>query len=291
MKPTAAMKNDPPGPSSPPLSARQDMNPGRPRSRALHWLAWAAALFSVAVLALWKWGPTGLVAPAILQWADVGLAVFFAWEFFTRTGWRQSRTAYLKWRWFDFVAIVPFTVLGPAAVAPVFWIVLVCRTIRLADRSLGDGYVQRNTLLLMGAVEEEISDRILEKMLSRWERELQGAHFGTAMGKALERNREAVLKRIYQEQLQEGTFAKVAHVTGLQATIEKEEARLFAALVEMVGSAEVDEALRDVVASSLRRTREQLGKRDWRSRIGRAKPMGPRLEKASGTAPTHVRSA
>lgn len=264
------------------LPASQPTHLDASRSRALHWLAWATALVSIAVLVLWNWGPGDPRVSTALQWVDVGLAVFFAFEFFTRTGWRRSRTAYLKWRWFDFVALVPATVLGPVAVAPIVWVVLICRIIRLADRTLGDGYVQRNALLLMTAVEEEISDRVLEKMLSRWERELEGAKFGKAAGEALARNRDAVLRRVYHEQLQEGALAKIAHFTGIQGTIEKEEARLFGAVIETVGSPEVDEAIRDVVASSLRRTREQLGTRDWRRRIGRLAPELPKIDPASG---------
>lgn len=269
MKPTPSAKAKP-STVTPPRLARPSIRPGAPgaRSRSLHWLAWAAALVSVAVLVLWKWGPQTLAVPTLVQGADVGLAVFFALEFFTRTGWRRSRTAYLKWRWFDFVALLPVTVLGPFAIAPLIWFVFICRVIRLVDRTLGDGFVQRNVLLFLEAVEEEISDRVLEKMLVRWEGELKGSKFGTATAQALERNKEAVLRRVFDEQLQDGTIAKIAHFTGLQAALEKEERRLFDAVIEMVGSHEVDEAIRDVVASSLRRTREQLGARDWRRRLG-----------------------
>jgi hypothetical protein len=237
------------------------------RSRPLHWLAWTAALVSVALLAFWKWGTPDAGSVTLLRGIDVGLGLFFAVEFFTRSGWRQSRTAYVKWRWFDFIAIVPVTALGPVAVPAVFWLVFVCRAIRVVDRTLGDGFVQRNALLVVGAVEEEISDRVLEKMLARWEDELDHANFGAALAKALQRNKEAVLQRVYAEQLQEGTFAKIAHFTGLQASLEKEERRLFGAVIEMVASKEVDEAIRDVISSSLRRTREQLGAREWRRKF------------------------
>ena len=270
MSPIEARTEGPSAPSSP-ANPEPPLRAVKPRSRFLHWTAWAAALVSVVLLVLWRWGPPEFYSSTLLQRIDIGLAIFFAIELFTRTGWRQSRTTYLKWRWFDFVALVPVTALGPFAVAPVIWIVLVCRVVRLVDRTVGDGFVQRNAIVLLGAVEEEISDKVLEKMMTRWERELKDAKFGQTVARALERNREAVLARIYQEQLQEGVFAKIAHITGIQSTIEREEARLFAAMIEMIGSAEVDAAISDVIASSMRRTREQLGSRDWKSRIGREK--------------------
>ncbi|HLE47114.1 MAG TPA: hypothetical protein VI818_02365, partial [Candidatus Thermoplasmatota archaeon] len=218
------------------------------------------------------------------------LAVFFAAEFFTRTGWQRSRRSYIKWRWFDFIAILPITVLGPIAVPAVFWIVFSCRAIRLVDRALGDGFVQRNTIILLGIVEEELSDRVLEKMLSRWERDLEHADLGTAMSRALARNKPAVLRRVYAEQLQEGAFAKIAHYTGLQSGLEREENRLFSAVIEMVGSKEVDEALRDVLASTLRRTREQLGNREWRRALASSLQIGGVAVKPPRRAYSAVRS-
>lgn len=264
------------------------------RSRSLHWLASAAALVSLATLWLWAWGRPGPVPDAVLQWTDLTLAAFFALELFTRTGWLQSRLTYLKWHWFDFVAILPLTVLGPAAVAPLVWIVLASRLVRLVDRTLGDGYVQRNTLILIGALEEEISDRVLANMLSRWERDLDHARFGSSIARALARNQEAVLRRVFAEQLQDGAFAKVAHFTGLQSGIEREERRLFEALIATLGSPEMDEALRDVLASSLRRGRAQLSTRDWRAKLSAASRMtatSPAAAAPSVTAAPTARAA
>lgn len=262
----------PPGSPPPPTTGSPIIGAaGRPRS--LHWLAWAAALASLLVAALWMWGPSSPRATAILQAADIGFALFFVAEFFTRTGWRHARLSYLKWRWFDVVAIIPIAAMGPLAVAPLVWTVFVCRCIRLIDRTLGDGFVQRKAIALLGMVEEELSDRVLIKMLTRWERELEHANFGTSMAAALARNKHDVLARVYAEQLQEGAFARLAHLTGLQAALEREEERLFGALIEMVGSKEVDEAIRDVIASSLRRSREQLGAKDWRREISASAPI------------------
>ena len=106
-------------PPRPPAAPDVGAEPERALSRGLHWLAWGAALVSASVLVAWRWGPAGPVAPASLVWADVALSIFFLFEFFTRTGWRRSGTVYLRWRWFDVVALVPVTLLGPVAVAPV----------------------------------------------------------------------------------------------------------------------------------------------------------------------------
>lgn len=230
----------------------------------------AAALASVLIAIAWKWGEPGPGFAIILQSLDVALAVFFCFELFTRTGFQRRGVSYLQWRWFDYIAILPIIALGSLAVSIAFWPVLICRAIRLADRTFGDRFLQRNALIVVSIVEEEISDRILDKILTRWDVELQRANFGTAMAIALARNKESVLQRVYAEQLQDGTFAKIAHYTGLQATLEKEERRLFGAVIEMVGSPEVDKAIRDVIGASLGRARAHLNDRDWRRRVGAA---------------------
>lgn len=264
-----AKKHASPGISSPTVAKPPSpvLGPVLHRSRTLHWLAWGGALISMAIAAIWMWTAPSANLLTLIQGVDVALALLFAAEFFTRTGWQKSRLTYVKWRWFDFVAIVPITALGPLSVPAIFWVVFVCRAIRLVDRTLGDGFVQRKVIGLASIAEEEISDRVLVKMLARWERELETANFGTAMAQALSRNKEAVLQRVYAEQLQDGTFAKIAHFSGLQSTLEKEERRLFSAVIVMVGSREVDSAIRDVIASSLRRTREQFSARDWRRNL------------------------
>jgi|GEM_PF-2320123 len=283
-----AKKHPSPGVSSPamekPLSPI--FAPALHRSRTLHWLAWGGALVSIAIAALWMWSAPNANLVTLIQGVDVALALFFAAEFFTRTGWQKSRLTYVKWRWFDFVAIVPITALGPLSVPAVFWIVFVCRAIRLVDRTLGDGFVQSKVIALASIAEEEISDRVLVKMLARWERELETAHFGAAMAQALSRNKEAVLQRVYAEQLQDGTFAKIAHFSGLQSTLEKEERRLFSAVIEMVGSHEVDAAIRDVIASSLRRTRQQLSAQDWRRNLATPLALADDLVGPRRAAPT-----
>ena len=245
------------------------------RAAWIHWTALAAALVSVLVAVVWKWGEPGSGFAIALQSIDVALAIFFGVELFTRSGFRKNGISYLEWRWFDYIAILPVIALGSLAVSIAFWPVLICRAIRLADRTFGDRFVQRNALMVVSIVEEEISDRILDKILTRWDDELQRANFGTAMSIALARNKEAVLQRVFAEQLQEGAFSKIAHYTGLQATLEKEERRLFGALIEMVGSPEVDKAIRDVIGASLARAREHLNDRDWKRRVGAAMREDP----------------
>lgn len=246
------------------------LNPTSRRAAWLHWTALVAAFLSIVVAIVWKWGEPGSGVAIILQSMDVALAVFFCFELFTRTGFREKGVSYLQWRWFDYFAIIPVIALGPIVATVAFWPVLICRAIRLADRTFGDLFLQRNALIVVGIVEEEISDRILDKILTRWDAELKRANFGTAMSIALARNQEAVLQRVYAEQLQEGTFAKIAHYTGLQATLEKEERRLFGAVIEMIGSPEVDKAIRDVIGAALARARLSLNEREWRQRVGEA---------------------
>ena len=257
-------------PAAPPVLWRITAALGGTGRRAawLHWTALAAAMLSILVAVVWKWGEPGSGFAVVLQSIDVGLAVFFSLELFTRSGFRKNGLSYLDWRWFDYIAILPIFALGSLAVSIAFWPVLICRAVRLADRTFGDSFVQRNALLVVSIIEQEISDRILDKIVTGWDEELKRANFGTAMSIALARNKEGVLQRVYAEQLQDGTVAKIAHYTGLQATLEKEERRLLGAVIDMVGSPEVDKAIRDVIGASLGRARAHLDGRDWRRRIG-----------------------
>lgn len=248
------------------------------RARWLHWLAWAAAVAAIVVLAFAAFGEPGRETAMALGWTDLGLTLAFAVEIFTRSGWRRDGWKYLAWRWFDFIAMVPLVFLFPLRLDSILiwvWIVLVMRLVRLVDRTLGDGFVQRNALALLSAVEEEISDRVLLSIIARIETEIALAKFGEGAANALGRNREAVLNRIYEEQLRDGAFSKIATFTGLRETIERAEEKTFDAIRSIVGSKETDEAIRDVIQTALRRARLQIGAKSWKRRLGLRKEAAP----------------
>ena len=80
------------------------------RNAVLHWAAFILSLLSFILLSTWVFSSRGSVPGAWIM-LDIGLGVVFAVEFFTRSGYRWSRAAYLRSRFFDFVAIVPALVL------------------------------------------------------------------------------------------------------------------------------------------------------------------------------------
>lgn len=247
----------------------------RRRSRLLHWTAWAAAVVTLAMMLLVVARPVGPGLTPLFLALDAAFAVFFAFEFFTRTGWRQSRAAYLRWRWFDFLAMVPVLAVptGFPAHALLFWVVLGCRAIRATDRTLGDGFVQRNLLVVLSVLEEEISDRVILKIIGRIDGELQRGRFGQAAAQAMSQNKDAVLKRIYDEQLKEGAVARFAAITGLKEALEHAERKMFDSIIEVVGSPEMDHAIRDVIGASLERARQEIGTKSSRNRFGRSRPV------------------
>lgn len=250
-----------------------------PRARWLHWAAWLASGLALVTLGFAAWGDLSEGGIRDLGRLDLALSLFFLVEFFTRSGWRRFGWRYAATRWFDFVAIVPAGwLVSEALAAPwVVWTVFVARAVRLVDRSLGDGFVLRHVLALVEGLEEEVSDRVVVKILSRVQGELVDARFGNVAAEALRKNRDAILERVYREQLRDaGLLGSFASITGLQGALERSERRLFDSIIEMVGSPETDAMVADIVGQTLERAKREIGQRSWRSRfLGRpAKAVG-----------------
>ena len=240
------------------------------RNAALHWAAFALSLLSLILLSTWVFSSRGSV-PSALVLLDIGLGVVFAVEFFTRSGYRWDRTAYLRSRFFDFVAIVPALALvhhGFVIEGVWVWLILIARAVRVVDRLLGDGFVQRTALVLVEGFEEEITDRVLERIIARIQGDMVRAGFSHGVAEAFVRNKAAVLQRVRAATPREGLVPSLAHIVGLDAALERAEERTYDAIVEIMNSEEVDRAVRDVVNSSFSRMRNELGKKSWRQHLG-----------------------
>ncbi len=273
-------------------SARLDELETLPRrSAALHWLAFALALLSLILLATWVFGSAKTVST---QWLllDIGLGVAFAIEFFTRSGFRWYRSRYTRGRFFDFVAIIPALAIvghGFAFESAVAWIVLVARFVRVADRFLGDGFVTRNALALLEGVEEEITDRVLDRIVARVQENVDRASFSHEVAEAMMRNRDSILERVRDATPRDGLMPSLARIVGLDAALERAEERTFDALVEIVNSEEVDRAVRDAMNASFSSLRTELERKSWRRHLGiqrqsHGQPPPPGL--ADGTHPS-----
>jgi hypothetical protein len=240
------------------------------RNAALHWAAFTLSLLSLVLLATWVFSSRGAVPVAWIM-LDIGLGVFFAVEFFTRSGFRWGRLAYLRSRFFDFVAIVPALVLvhhGFVIEGVWVWLILVARAVRVMDRLLGDGFVQRTVLALVEGFEEEITDRVIERIIARIQADMGRAGFSHGVAEAFVRNKAAVLQRVRAATPREGLVPGLAHLVGLDAALERTEERTYDAIVGIINSEEVDRAVRDVVNSSFSRMRNELGKKSWRQHLG-----------------------
>jgi hypothetical protein len=240
------------------------------RNAALHWAAFTLALLSLILLSTWVFSSRGAV-PVGWIWLDIGLGVVFAIEFFTRSGFRWGKVSYLRSRFFDFIAIVPALVLvhhGFAIESVWVWIILVARAVRVIDRLLGDGFLERNVLALVGGFEEEITDRVLERIVARLQGDMDRASFSHVVAEALARNKAAVLKRVSAATPRGGFFPGLAHIVHLDAALEHAEERTYDALVGIINSEEVEHAVRDVVNSSFSSMRNELGKKSWQQHLG-----------------------
>jgi len=240
------------------------------RHAALHWIAFTLALFSLILLSTWVFSSQGPV-PGAWLWIDVGLGIIFAIEFFTRSGFRWERANYLRTRFFDFVAIVPALVLvnhGFAIEGVWVWLILIARAARVVDRFLGDGFVRRNILALVEGFEEEITDRVLERITARIQADMDRAGFSHGVAEALLRNKASVLQRVREATPRKGLVPGLAHMVKLDAALERAEERTYDAVVEIINSEAVDKAVRDVVNASFSRIRTELGEKSWRHHLG-----------------------
>jgi hypothetical protein len=105
--------------------------------------------------------------------------------------------------------------------------------------------------------------------MARIEGELADANFGATAAAALQKHKETILGRIDEEQRPEtGALAKIANFTGLQTAVEKAESRVFDAILKVVGSAETDAMIRQVVKESMAKARAEIGQRSWRAQLG-----------------------
>jgi len=249
---------------------RRDIDTRPHRPPLLHWAAFVLSVISLALLAIWMAEPMESVPPVWL-WLDIGLGVFFAVEFLTRSGFRWDPPGYLRSRVFDFVAIIPALVLvhfGVILEGLWIWLILIARVIRLADRLLGDGFVQRNFFALLEGFEEEITDRVLLRIMARIQVDLYRGKFGHGVADALDRHKPSVLRRIREEHPSQGVGAGLARIVGLEKALERAEERTYDAVVDVLKSPEMDNAIREAVDSTFSVMRDEIKVKSWRQKLG-----------------------
>jgi len=240
------------------------------RNAALHWLAFTLSLLSFILLLTWIVGNRAAV-PSTWVWLDVGLGAVFAIEFFTRSGFRWNRRNYLLTRFFDFIAIVPALAIvnhGFVGQGAVVWIILIARFVRVIDRLLEDGFVTRNVLALLEGFEEEITDRVMWRIIARLQADVDRAHLSGKIAESLLKNKEHVLVRIRESTPREGLLPGIAHIVRLDTALEKAEERVYDAFINFMNSEEVDHTIRDTINSSFASLLDEMGKRTWRQHIG-----------------------
>jgi hypothetical protein len=240
------------------------------RNPILHWIAFVLSLVSLILLSVWVFGSYGTV-PTSWVIFDVGLGIVAVVEFFTRSGFKWNHGAYLRTHFFDFVAIVPALALvnqGIAFELVWVWIILVARFARAIDRLLGDGFVRRNIWALIEGAEEEITDRVLQRIITRVQGDMDRANFSHGVAAAFVKNKSSVLQRVRAATPHDGIVPSLAHIVGLDAALERAEERTYDAIVQIIDSEEVDRAVRDVINSVFIRMTSELGEKSWKHKMG-----------------------
>ena len=265
----AATNPTPPGVAS--IEARLEELEALPRRNpVLHWIGFVLSLISLILLSVWVFSSHGTVPTAWVIF-DIGLGILAVVEFFTRSGFKWNHGAYLRTHFFDFVAIVPALALvnqGIAVELVWVWIILVARFARAMDRLLGDGFVRRNIWALIEGIEEEITDRVLQRIIGRVQGDMDRANFSHGVAAAFVKNKSAVLQRVRAATPHEGVVPNLAHIVGLDAALERAEERTYDAVVQIIDSEEVDRAVRDVINSVFSRMTSELGEKSWKHKLG-----------------------
>lgn len=239
------------------------------RNPVIHWVALILSLVSLIPLIIWIVNPL----PALSSnWygLDIWFSVFFAVEFFTRSGFRWNPAGYIRTRFFDFIAIVPALVLVHYNVPSQsiwVWIILVARIIRATDRVLGDGFLTRNALAIADGFLEEVTDRVLLRIMDRIQNDLDRGKFGNAVGEVLRSNKPAVLRKVRLEHphiVETG----LAHIVGIDTALERAEEQVYDAVVTVLESPEVDTTIRQAVDSTFTTTCKEIAQKQWVKNLG-----------------------
>jgi len=243
------------------------------RHPAIHWAAFVLSLLSLVPLIIWLVKPSQILSTnlsANWYWLDVGFSLFFALEFVTRSGFRWNPSGYARSRFFDFIAIVPALVLVHFSV-PYFsvwvWVILAARIIRALDRILGDGFITRNVWAIGEGFEEEITDRVMLRILDRVQADVDGGKYGEALGKVLEVNKEQVLLEI-REQHPRLLESGLAHVVGINRALERAENQVYDAIVKILKSSEVDKTIRQSVDATFSTLKKKVSEKSWKKNLG-----------------------
>ena len=240
------------------------------RNHILHWIAFVLSLISLILLSAWVFSSHGLVPTAWVIF-DIGLTIVIIIEFFTRSGFKWNHFVYLRTHFFDFIAIIPALALvnhGIALELVWVWVILMARFARAIDRLLGDGFVRRNIWALIEGAEEEITDRVLQRIITRVQGDMDRANFSHGVAAAFIKNKSSVLQRVRAATPHNGVVPNLAHIVGLDAALERAEERTYDAIVQIIDSEEVDRAVRDVINSVFIRMTSELGEKSWKHKMG-----------------------
>ncbi len=252
------------------LGQLEDLEKKPRRPLSVHWGAFFAALVSFLLLVIWAAGSRTSV-PIAWVWVDTGISAFFIYEFSTRSGFQWNPARYMLTHIFDFIAIIPALLLAYYGV--VFegiwvWIIVAGRLVRTVDRLLGDGFIRRNTLALLEGLEEEITDRVMLRIISRVQADMDRGSFARVIAEVLERNRSLVLGRIHTKHPQSGIPGALVHVTRLDNALERGELMAYNMVVDIMRSPEIDHAVRDAVNSIFATVQTEIGVKNWRKHLG-----------------------
>lgn len=235
------------------------------------------ALVSVGLLIYEEVYDPGAAATRRIIIIDLVIVGIFAIEFLWRLARAPDRKAYVKGHWYDLVGMVPVShplFRGFRLARVLRLVVLSGRLVRATNRSFGEAVVEKTVGRYKDIIVEEISDRIILRVLDETERVLTAGAYGSSTARALHANRDALMARI-NDQLKEDRATRWAmHVPGMERVLEAVQERTINSVIATVGSEEVNQTIISVVREILGDLRREVAKKEWKA-AGEPTPTPP----------------
>jgi hypothetical protein len=199
---------------------------------------------------------------------DLVIVAIFAVEFLWRMFRAPTKMGYVKSHWYDLLGMVPVShpLFRSFRLARILrLVVLTSRFVRATNRSFGEAIVERTVGRYKEIIIEEISDRIILRVLDETERVLTAGAYGSSTARALHANRDALMARI-NDQLKEDRATRWAmHVPGMERVLDAVQERTINSVIATLGSEEVNETIVSVLREIMGDLRREVAKKEWKA--------------------------
>lgn len=260
-------------------SAMPEADPYEHRISLVDVVMISLAIVSVLILAYEQVYDPSPERQRLIIYIDLGIVAIFAVEFIVRISRAQDKMGYVKGHWYDLVGMIPvshplFRGFRLARLVRLF--VLTSRFVRATNRSFGEAFVETMVGRYKDIFVEGISDRIVLRLLDETEAVLTRGAYGTAAARALDSNRDELIKKINVQLKKDRATRLLMGVPGMERMLEGVQERTITTVVATLGSEEMNQTILSVIREILGDLRRATQQKEWRApaATGPAEPAG-----------------